>query len=672
MKPEEINDWQEVKDDDPGDWVEVKRPLERGIVADQFDALKGFGSYTAGSIPVLGPAVEKAAAGTAALFSGPEATKVPYANPYETFKGAHRQEREQYEAEHPTWAMGGALLGTAPLPVGPQWKAAEGMGALAKTGIAAANVASRTGTTAAQVATDALIEGKDPIEEGKKAGFGQLAMETAIGAIKGSAKVGARLMTGVRPETVAKYKARAPQINAADEEKIVNEVTAAQQKHFGEPVDDAVRAAQQAADDRRMAEMIELNRLEKVAPPAQMAPGIVDSLKAARKTVSEASSAGFKALEEANTPVNIAPWKTHIGERMNSLAIRGQVPPANRAEHEELGKWLEYLEGFENDELMPKDAKKFIQALDRAEEQAYAAAQQAGGYVSKQDRALMDLRRDISNDLKARFPEYQSAMAIASTEEKAIEKVQKLIGKEERDIARKLPNLDQYQREALEGLQPGSTQQLSELDRAREILNDRLRRKAHFEGLPESQAATEAAQSVQDLRAWNEPVKHLGKTQGAQSALRRIQSEVRPDLANKEALGILGEASGKDFLQSAEDLAVKRAFEQGFSRGSRNVNLGAFSVSGALGTAAKALGGSEATASGIGKAVGAVLGASADLVGPRVFKKWLDFSMQPGFQKYANVLNDAAQRGPKAVAVAHYILMKNDPNYAAIMQEESK
>ena len=71
-----------------------------------------------------------------------------------------------------------------------------------------------------------------------------------------------------------------------------------------------------------------------------------------------------------------------------------------------------------------------------------------------------------------------------------------------------------------------------------------------------------------------------------------------------------------------------------------------------------------------GGALGAVAGAMADIVGPQTYKKIVDLSMTPQFQRYAKVLEEAAARGPLAAAVAHNNLLKSDQDYRRMMSEK--
>jgi hypothetical protein len=115
----------------------------------------------------------------------------------------------------------------------------------------------------------------------------------------------------------------------------------------------------------------------------------------------------------------------------------------------------------------------------------------------------------------------------------------------------------------------------------------------------------------------------------------------------------------------AEDLAVKRAMEGTFIRGSRNVNQSAFSLQGM----AHALGASP-DAGITAKAVGGIIGAASDIMGPRVVKKVVDFVDSPMGRKYASFFRGASERGPRAIALTHDLLMKNDPEYRQAVGED--
>lgn len=756
MAANDPKDWVEVplqKQPEPNDWVEV--PLvfdaaslpkpEKSAVESQLEALGKFGTYTAGSIPVVAPAINRATALTAQIVAPALATHAPYRNAYETVLGEEQARRESYEKEHPTWAIAGNIVSAGFLPGGKQTEIAKDAGKLAKVGNAVKNAVSRYGTTAATVGADATLSGqRDPLESAESALGWQGGLELLVNSVKGAGKLSPRLVTGVKPGTVEKYKARAPQVNAANEENIVRDIVKTHDDLVAKPFDDAVQAERNAARDADVAkdlfivnrqekiaaeradsdrqrklledvrnsardkasraEMEEVQRLRNTKPDENLPTSITQALKEARKAVSNASSEGFDALKNSNELVNIVPWKSHLTGRMNELKINGQVPPSRAEDYAALKQWREYLDKLGEHELRPEDAKRFIQALDAAEEKAYSEAARAGGYVNSGDRALMDLRRMISDDLKQNYSGYAAAMSKASTSERMIGKVRDLLGNDERAISKKLGNLDPYQRQVVSDI--GFDKNLEPYEQAKSLLlnkpalDDHLSRlpergalkdaesklqsfepnitaplnrielKSAINNLPETQARNNAEMDVALRKAWMSPVSGLGNVGNAQSALRRSSSEIRPDIKSKDALQYLDDLSGKNFSQQADDLAVQRAFTQGFTRGSRNVNLAGMSLSGALGTASKMMGGSSEIGRNAGSTIGAVLGAASDLVGPQVYKKWLDLSMDPRFQKYAKILNDAARRGPQAVAVTHYLMTRNDPTYRSIVSNE--
>jgi hypothetical protein len=95
-----------------------------------------------------------------------------------------------------------------------------------------------------------------------------------------------------------------------------------------------------------------------------------------------------------------------------------------------------------------------------------------------------------------------------------------------------------------------------------------------------------------------------------------------------------------------------------FIRGSRNVNQSAFSMQGL----AQALGAGP-DAGITAKAIGGIIGAASDIMGPRVVKRVVDVLDSPIGRKYQTFFSEAGKRGPRAIAVTHDLLMKNDPEY---------
>lgn len=162
----------------------------------------------------------------------------------------------------------------------------------------------------------------------------------------------------------------------------------------------------------------------------------------------------------------------------------------------------------------------------------------------------------------------------------------------------------------------------------------------------------------------NEPGSGLVPTDTTGS---KIQTSLR---GNKEVTGKnlnrLKEFTGKDYPALAEDYNLAQQFEKTGPNGSRRTVLG-----GAMG----ALFGhliAPGVGTSAGSAGGAALGALADKYGGQAAAKIIDSMVKTGntkaFQKFAPVIQKAAERGPEALAATGAILSQN-PEFQDIMKQ---
>jgi hypothetical protein len=150
---------------------------------------------------------------------------------------------------------------------------------------------------------------------------------------------------------------------------------------------------------------------------------------------------------------------------------------------------------------------------------------------------------------------------------------------------------------------------------------------------------------------------------------RRLEAIAREQ--NKPVIGGMSQvalpAPENQFTQSAKDLTNQRNMSSSFTRGSRNVNLGAMSLAGA----GNMLGAGMERIPGLITA-GALLGGVSDIIGPSIVRRMSDIIDSPAGQRFAQIYREAAKRGPQAIAMTHAMLMKKDPEYQALMDEDFK
>ena len=676
-KPYQVVSQQKPTFDPNKPWQAVNEEPNMLEKAGQYMAsLKNLPSYTVGSIPVLGPAVTKAAAAAGSAMITMGGTPEEYEKAYQGALEGEKKQRAEFEQQHPTLSLGAGVVGASLLP-GPGRLFAEAKAAaplIQRVLPQVGNIAAQVGVTGAEVAADAALRDRDAEEAAKSAMKWQAGISSVIPVLRGVAGKIPQMFTGIKPETVAKYKARAPQINAESEEQLIRDIQSGHENVVAKPVKAAKDAVNQAKEAADQAKMIYRENLKGREVPPELTQQVFEGTKQARKIVSSASGEGFDALAASGKTIPTEPMIKHLDGEMSKMEIGGKVHPGDMPTYNALQQEKDFLQQF-GPEMSPVDGKKLIQTLDRMEERAWDQAAQAGGHVSPGDKAMINYRRTIDAQLK-QIPEYAAPMEKASSTMKAIEKFRDVVGKNEQQIERSLKSGGRFKEEAIKGIEQATGNeylpQLGPIREAQDILSTPSRYAEEVSRLPESQASAAASRAAEEVAEQTQPMAHLGNMGSAQSALRRVESEVRPDYRNIEALKMLGSRTGEDYLQRAEDLSIQRALNQGYQRGSRNVNLGAISGHGILKGVGDIMGGHGEGAGGFGAVVGAGLGALADQIGPRKYKEVIDFSMSPAGQRVSKILEDAYRRGPQVGIQAFRQLMINDPNLNRIMNRPSE
>jgi hypothetical protein len=174
-----------------------------------------------------------------------------------------------------------------------------------------------------------------------------------------------------------------------------------------------------------------------------------------------------------------------------------------------------------------------------------------------------------------------------------------------------------------------------------------------------------------DSRLLNE-VGELAKTpQGFDSFLKRTQRGNTPHAT--QSLKEFDTRTGGGLMDELQNSAVKDALDKGYMNGSRAVNMHG-NVAETIG---EAIGGTPGKWAG--KVVGFLGGASVDKYGGPIARGAVDasaklqsmLSSSEGIQtlgKYAGPLLDAAKRGNQSLAVTHYMLSQQDPEYSQKFQ----
>lgn len=613
------------------------------------------------SIPILGPLAQKAGeyagAGLATIYPGGKFS--------DNLKRLQQQNAEDdilFADENPVTATLSSFAGGFALPSAPALNAVKGASIGSRVGNWGANLAARMAEAAGVSATDAELRGGDS----ESAAVDAAAFTGGLGALggvaKGAGKYIPRIVFGVKPETAAKYRARAPEINAASEEELIGDVEGAYRK-LNDAAEEAGSVRGDARADKVAAERIMQAELQNARPPSEIPGEVSDAMRQLGKETSQGSSQAFDVLNKSDREFDIGPFKGYLTQRMNASKIGAALP--DTPEFRTLSKYRDFLDETQLKSMRPEQAKQFIQMLDEDVADTYAKLSAPGSRLNAGDKALISYRKFVDSQLKT-IPEYADAMKPVAESSRLLSEARDIFSDEKR-THRLLKNLhapeNAQDRAVLEALGKRYGKdfigRLGEYEKSQAALKNPAEMSARRAALPESQAFARAEEELGDRKLWLSPVKGLNP----QSAVRRAVSEGRPDYKAQERLKYLGELEGQNFLQTADDLGVQRALNQGFTRGSRNTNLGAFSIGGLFGKVLKG----DPAASQVGHGIGALAGAAADLVGPQTYKAMLDFSMSPKFPQYREMLQTALRRSPNAFIAETNRIARQDPEFQAYM-----
>lgn len=148
--------------------------------------------------------------------------------------------------------------------------------------------------------------------------------------------------------------------------------------------------------------------------------------------------------------------------------------------------------------------------------------------------------------------------------------------------------------------------------------------------------------------------------------------------ANKfDRQNVLNDLSSQGYGNMTEDIQNTAAKDllsgSGRTAGSRKAVMGA-ALGGGLGHMTGIPG-----AGWVGSALGSVAGGAADKYGPQAGKKILDagvalqkLSSSPMGQKFVAPIQKAAQQGPMAFSVTHFLMQQTEPEYQKAMQENNE
>jgi hypothetical protein len=151
--------------------------------------------------------------------------------------------------------------------------------------------------------------------------------------------------------------------------------------------------------------------------------------------------------------------------------------------------------------------------------------------------------------------------------------------------------------------------------------------------------------------------------QTTHSKLREIMSRKNPNPFVIRQLKYLDQINGTTFYQDVRDRAVLDAFEQGFTHGSRNVNL--WSLAGSLLGSGKPMNQEQQAAF---KFLGGFVGSAVDKLGPKMVQNTMDGLLALKKIGQFPALQAAAIKGPREFFMAIMLLEKKDPEFKRLIE----
>ncbi len=419
-------------------------------------------------------------------------------------------------------------------------------------------------------------------------------------------------------------------------------------------------------------------------PPKALAPQLVGHIDNASNELSKLSSESFGILEQEGHSFDSAKLMGAIKAEKKRLKIGG-IPPKLGPDvmaYDALGRLQAQLSAIENKirgpleegvkpypvDVPARTVKRLIQTIDGASAAAYGNS--AGALGPKAAESLSAVRSRYNQVLRGASEAYADKMDELAPRVNLLKRMGEAFGSEQQADAA-------FQSIAGRGVKGEYTGKLlAEYDKAhgtsflKQIesyletqgkLQSPTEMTALRRGLPEYQALAgklpdemaldsqranqTAAESMLDAaKNTAQPLRRLGE--GNVEGVVKSVGNGR-NFAGRESLEHLDSLEGSNYVDKVQDLAAKNKFRTDKTTGSKGVMAGGFLA---------------------GKA-GVIAGMARDKYGGQIYQKLLSGSLHLG--KFADVLGRAAQRGQPALVATHEILMRNYPEYKALIESQT-
>jgi outer membrane lipoprotein SlyB len=346
-----------------------------------------------------------------------------------------------------------------------------------------------------------------------------------------------------------------------------------------------------------------LSPIKAINPPIDRAADVSLMVGDLKQKVYEQSKKALETLNP-NTKVSLSKVYSSIKESIDGLRAAGT--DESLAVADRLQAYMARQIEQHGDEVGSREAKKLIQGLDDITQYS----PMAGSFDKAKNAAFKGVRSSLDQTLKEGSPEYRAAMESVSRDAGLLSEANTAFGSPEVAVG-KLGRLNTPrgafdrstlgQLENAVGKQGAITKEADAFANAQRILKDQNALRKIEQSLPEYQALRSAMAEVAKRNPrWNaeqiEKATASKRRDLAEAVSRRVFAEHRlapfkaltpgstenkikslmrgSDINTKGVMDRLGKESGKDFVQMADDLAVKQSFDKGNTNGSRNTVMG--------------------------------------------------------------------------------------------------
>lgn len=634
-------------------------------------------------VPILGPAFTH---GRSAIEDGD----------YEMNLARHRKEQADYEKKYPESATVKSIVGSLPTMIVPEIagaKALQGMSliprALSRVGLAAAE-------NAALVGTDAAMRGgavDDVLDAAGRAGLQGGAIKGVLSGLKNAPRATAKVVSGIKGETIDRYKANRARINELTPEGVHNELGRDIEtiKNKGQLDSDYLKSRIEneksilrddvmekgrniqkkyddlSANNKAAAERIDMDTAQRIHD---------DLSNLSKEKLKESSSKSFDILQKAGVEFDLLPLQKELGKKIKAMKEAGVAPPDSSKWNYLVKQYLHIKNIRENGPISAVEMKKIIQRLD-SESDTYGMldfAQKTKGEAAK------EVRRIFNDTLGTKIPKYAEQMDLetAPMAQSRSNLRDNITAENPSGIYQQIQNIkemrntDKYKaiKEFEQRFGVNYTDALEASNRLRsqdfsETMNKEIR--ANRKALDYDPATS--APNLKERKRIEEFLSPV-KGRSANQALTYIEQAANQTKKARQVnldrdLPEIAKRVGRKpdyYNELAKDYGVKRAFEGSFMNGSRNTNLAAMSADGIISLLQRLFGqtgGGDPTV----KAMGAIAGAAADLSGKGLTKNVIDWYLDNEHKWQLQLARAAYRKGPKTVRALHAAILKTDPSY---------